>query len=65
VKLLLDHGADVNAQIQEKTHAYTALYAARQREEDARKDPPRSRSFPTADDYAAIVHMLEQAGAKG
>jgi ankyrin repeat protein len=64
VKLLLDHGADVNAQDHERGRTFTALKTARQREEEATKDPPRSRSFPTAADYAAIVHLLEQAGAK-
>lgn len=64
VKLLMGHGADVNAKIEGKGHTYTALLAARQREEDARKDPPRSSSFPNASDYATIIQLLKAAGAK-
>src|SRR5207245_2422560 len=64
VKLLLDHGADVNAQDHENRRTFTALLIARQHESDARKSPPRTRSYANAADYAAIVRLLVEAGAK-
>ena len=64
VKLLLAHGADVDAVDIEKGHHYTALRLARSHEKLFREHPPRSRLYANESDYAAVVQLLKQAGAK-
>jgi ankyrin repeat protein len=64
VKLLLAHGADVNARLHQKGRVYTALSEARSHDKRARQYPTHSRLFANAADYAAVIQLLKQAGAK-
>jgi ankyrin repeat protein len=66
VKLLLALGADVNSKMYEKGRTDTALTLARRDGEIARKHPPISKSHAqlNASNYALIIRLLEQGGAK-
>src|SRR5439155_25491496 len=60
VKLLLAHGADVTPKEYENGRPNTALTMARQSLKDTRK----KGMLDFAADYAVIVRLLQQAGAK-